>query len=36
MDTAKAQRELRWRPRYGARETLRAMIAEARAAELLR
>jgi UDP-glucose 4-epimerase len=36
MDTAKAQRELRWRPRYGARETLRATIAEARAAELLR
>lgn len=36
MDTAKAQRELRWRPRYGARETLRATIAEARAVELLR
>jgi nucleoside-diphosphate-sugar epimerase len=36
MDTAKAQRELRWRPRHGARETLRATIAEARAAELLR
>lgn len=36
MDTAKAERELRWRPRYGARETLRATIAEARAAELLR
>lgn len=36
MDTAKARRELRWRPRYGARETLRATIAEARAAELLR
>ncbi|HMJ04588.1 MAG TPA: NAD-dependent epimerase/dehydratase family protein [Conexibacter sp.] len=36
MDTAKARRELRWRPRYGARETLRATIAEARVAELLR
>jgi UDP-glucose 4-epimerase len=36
MDTAKAERVLRWRPRYGARETLRATIAEARAAELLR
>jgi nucleoside-diphosphate-sugar epimerase len=36
MDTAKAQRELRWRPRYGARETLRATIAEARLSELLR
>lgn len=36
MDIAKAERVLRWRPRYGARETLRATIAEARAAELLR
>jgi UDP-glucose 4-epimerase len=36
MDTAKARRELRWRPRHGARETLRATIAEARVAELLR
>jgi UDP-glucose 4-epimerase len=36
MDTGKAQRELGWRPRYGARETLRATIAQARAAELLR
>jgi UDP-glucose 4-epimerase len=36
MDTAKAQRELRWRPRYGVRETLRATIAEARASQLLR
>jgi UDP-glucose 4-epimerase len=36
MDTAKARRELGWRPRHGARETLRATIAEARAAELLR
>lgn len=36
MDTAKARRELGWRPRHGARETLRATIAEARARELLR
>jgi nucleoside-diphosphate-sugar epimerase len=36
MDTTKAERELRWRPRYGARETLRATIAEARTTELLR
>lgn len=36
MDVAKARRELGWRPRYGARETLRATIAEARASELLR
>jgi nucleoside-diphosphate-sugar epimerase len=36
MDTAKARRELRWRPRYGARETLRATIAAARTSELLR
>jgi nucleoside-diphosphate-sugar epimerase len=36
MDTAKARRELRWRPRHGARETLRATIAAARAIELLR
>lgn len=36
MDTTKAERVLRWRPRYGARETLRATIAEARASELLR
>jgi len=36
MDTAKARRELGWRPRYGARETLRATIAEARADEMLR
>jgi UDP-glucose 4-epimerase len=33
MDTAKARRELRWRPRHGARDTLRATIAAARAAE---
>lgn len=36
MDAAKARRELKWRPRHGARETLRATIAAARAAELLR
>lgn len=36
MDASKAARELRWRPRYGARETLRATIAEARTSELLR
>ncbi|HEX7290177.1 MAG TPA: NAD-dependent epimerase/dehydratase family protein [Conexibacter sp.] len=36
MDTAKARRALRWRPRHGARETLRETIAQARAAELLR
>ena len=26
MDTAKARRELRWRPRYSSRETLRALV----------
>jgi UDP-glucose 4-epimerase len=36
MDASKARRELRWRPRHGARETLRATIAAAREAELLR
>ncbi len=36
MDTAKARRVLRWRPRHGARETLRATIAEARLGQLLR
>jgi nucleoside-diphosphate-sugar epimerase len=36
MDTSKAKRVLRWRPRFGARETLRATIAEARGAQLLR
>jgi UDP-glucose 4-epimerase len=36
MDTTKAERELRWRPRFGARETLRATIAAARTAQLLR
>lgn len=36
METSKARRELGWRPRHGARETLRATIAQARASELLR
>jgi nucleoside-diphosphate-sugar epimerase len=31
MDTAKARRELRWRPRHDARETLRATVEAARA-----
>jgi nucleoside-diphosphate-sugar epimerase len=30
MDTAKARRELRWRPRHDARDTLRATVAAAR------
>jgi UDP-glucose 4-epimerase len=30
MDTAKARRELRWRPRHDARETLRETVAAAR------
>ena len=30
MGTAKAARELRWRPRYGARETLHATVAASR------
>jgi len=32
MDTAKAKRELRWRPRYDARQTLDQMVAGAREA----
>jgi UDP-glucose 4-epimerase len=36
MDTTKARRELRWRPKHDARETLRATIAAARAADVLR
>ena len=32
MDTTKARRELRWRPRYDARETLDQMVAAAREA----
>jgi nucleoside-diphosphate-sugar epimerase len=30
MDTSKARRELRWRPRHDARETLRATVEAAR------
>jgi len=30
MDTSRARRKLRWRPRYGAEETLAAMVAAAR------
>jgi UDP-glucose 4-epimerase len=30
MDTAKARRELRWRPKHDALETLRATVAAAR------
>jgi UDP-glucose 4-epimerase len=33
MDTAKARRELRWRPRHDARETLREMVDAARSSE---
>jgi UDP-glucose 4-epimerase len=36
MDTSKARRELRWRPRHDAHETLRAMVAAARAEQLIR
>jgi nucleoside-diphosphate-sugar epimerase len=36
MDTGKARRELRWRPRHDARETLRAMVAAARDERLIR
>jgi nucleoside-diphosphate-sugar epimerase len=36
MDTAKARRELRWRPRHDARETLRTMVGSARSARILR
>lgn len=36
MDTSKARRELRWRPRYDARETLRAMVQCARSEQLIR
>src|SRR5205085_9048682 len=31
MDTAKARRELRWRPKHDARQTLAAMVDAARA-----
>jgi nucleoside-diphosphate-sugar epimerase len=36
MDTAKARRELQWRPKHDARETLRAMVAAARSERLIR
>ncbi len=36
METAKARRELRWRPRHDARETLAAMIDAARSERLIR
>jgi nucleoside-diphosphate-sugar epimerase len=36
MDTAKARRELRWRPRHDAGETLQEMIASARSEQLIR
>jgi len=35
MDTSKARRELRWRPKHDARETLRETVAGARAAGLV-
>ncbi len=36
MDTSKARRELRWRPRHDARETLVEMVQAARAEQLIR
>jgi nucleoside-diphosphate-sugar epimerase len=36
MDTRKARRELHWRPRYGAHETLRGMVQTARSEQLIR
>ncbi len=36
MDTAKARRELRWRPKHDARSTLRAMVDAARSERLIR
>jgi UDP-glucose 4-epimerase len=36
MDTAKARRELRWRPRHDALATLRETIAAARTEPLIR
>ena len=36
MDTTKARRELRWRPRHEARETLQAMVDGAHAEQLIR
>jgi UDP-glucose 4-epimerase len=36
MDTVKARRELRWRPRHDARETLQTMVDAARSERLIR
>jgi nucleoside-diphosphate-sugar epimerase len=36
MDTAKARRELKWRPRHDARETLQGMVDAARTEQLIR
>ena len=36
MDTTKARRELRWRPRHNARETLREIVDTARSERLIR
>jgi nucleoside-diphosphate-sugar epimerase len=36
MDTAKARRELRWRPKHDAASTLREMVAAARSEQLIR
>ena len=36
MDTSKARRELRWRPRHDARDTLRGMVDAARSERLIR
>jgi nucleoside-diphosphate-sugar epimerase len=36
MDTAKARKELRWRPRHDARETLQEMVDAARSERLIR
>ncbi|HET7052079.1 MAG TPA: NAD-dependent epimerase/dehydratase family protein [Solirubrobacteraceae bacterium] len=36
MDTAKARRELRWRPRHDAHQTLRDMVDAARSEQLIR
>jgi nucleoside-diphosphate-sugar epimerase len=36
MDCSNARRELRWRPRYDAAETLRQMVDAARSERLIR
>jgi nucleoside-diphosphate-sugar epimerase len=36
MDSGKARRELRWRPRHDARETLQEMVDAARSERLIR